>query len=151
MVLLPYALMMRKPDYCLATSACASLSCRILIHRSSLLATPANKWHNQQLHLHFQQHLEISELKIVFRAQVLKFAVTAVHSKHTEQKHNVAVHMKHRTATAEKYYCSSGRLVTQTDHFELWDLRLQTSSICLTAVSSLNLFAPTKPFIYPSW
>ena len=37
--------------------------------------------------------------------KVWKFAVTAVHSKHTEQKHNVAVHMKHRTATAEKYYC----------------------------------------------
>ena len=69
MVLLPYALMLRKPDYCLATSTWATLSCKILIHHSSLLATPANKWNNQQLHLHSQQHLEISELKIVFRAQ----------------------------------------------------------------------------------
>jgi len=37
--------------------------------------------------------------------KVLKVTVTAVYSKHPEQKHNVAVHMNHRTDTAEKYYC----------------------------------------------
>lgn len=36
--------------------------------------------------------------------KVRKVAVTAVDSKHPEQKHNAAVQKNHRVATAEKYY-----------------------------------------------